>query len=233
MRKVILNILFCGCFIIPLVGSNIPVFAAAENQVEETQIENGEETDYDSIAVEEVVFPEEEVKKIEEEVEQLPLEMDKVDDTSTGSDQIASIGKYPTRKGVILVTKDKYKGLIPTGHAAIVWSSKSVIESTADGVKWGKNNWSSKKKTCYGVTVKTTTAKNDRGAANWCRNQIGKPYNYNYLNVKTRSKFYCSQLVWAAYKDKYGVDLNTSKFGKAIHPMELVESSKTRMIYKK
>lgn len=230
MRKTIFNVLFCGCFIIPLVGSNISTFAAVESQVEGIQIENDGETDLDSIAASEEVFLEEEVKQLEEEIEQLPLEMDKVD---TGVDQIASIGTYPTRKGVILVTKDKYKGLIPTGHAAIVWNSDYVIESTAEGVKRGKNNWNTKKKTCYGVSVKSTTINNDRGAANWCRDQIGKPYNYSYLNVKTRSKFYCSQLVWAAYKDKYGIDLNTSKFGKAIHPMELVETSKTKMIYKK
>lgn len=230
MRKVILNILFCGCFIIPLVGSNIPSFAAMESQVEETQAEVNEETDSDSIASEEEVFPEEEVKQLEEEIEKIPLEIDKMDEEG---DQIASIGSYPTRKGVILITKDKFKGLIPTGHAAIVWDKTKVIESLAKGVTWGKNNWNLKKKTCYGVSVKSTTINNDRGAANWCRNQIGKPYNYNYLNVNTRSKFYCSQLVWAAYKDKYGVNLNTSKFGKAIHPMELVETSKTRMIYKK
>ena len=33
-------------------------------------------------------------------------------------------GKYPVRKGTILVTSDAYKGLIPTGHAAMVWNEK-------------------------------------------------------------------------------------------------------------
>jgi len=32
---------------------------------------------------------------------------------------LQSIGTYPRRKGVILVTKDKFKGIIPTGHAAL------------------------------------------------------------------------------------------------------------------
>lgn len=224
MKKTIFNVLFCSCFIVTLVGSSIPVSAV-------------EETSSGFIAVEEV-FPEEEVKKLEEEVEGLPIETDKEDDLSigsisTGSSPSAVRGTYPTRKGVILVTKDKYKGLIPTGHAAIVWSDKSVIEAVYNEVKWGKNNWYSTKKTCYGLSVKGTTAKNDRGAANWCREQIGKPYNFNYLDVETRSKFYCSQLVWAAYKDRHGVNLNTSQFGKAVHPMELVKSSKTKMIYKK
>lgn len=230
MRKVIFNVLFCGSFIVPLVGSSIPSFAFMESQAEEIQVETNEDTGSDTIASDEEVFPEEEVKQLEEEIKQIRLEMDKVE---PGSDQIASIGNYPRRKGVILVTKDKLKGLIPTGHAAIVWDKDLVIESKIKGVQWGPNDWDSKKKTCYGVTVKTTTINNDRGAANWCRNQLGKDYNFNYYNVTTRSKFYCSQLVWAAYKDKYGVNLNTSKFGKAIHPMELVQSPKTKVIYKK
>lgn len=39
--------------------------------------------------------------------------------------------------------------------------------------------------------------------------------------------------VWAAFKDNYGIDLDTSDFGDAVHPMELVNSSKTYTIYKK
>lgn len=140
-------------------------------------------------------------------------------------------GKYPTRRGVILVTPDKYKGLIPTGHAAIVWSKNKVIESLSDGVGEHKNNWKSNKKKIYGVTVSCTTLAQDKKAAQWCKNQIGKPYNWNYLNVSTRNSFYCSQLVWAAYKDNFNIDLNTSSYGKAVHPMELVNSSRTSTIY--
>lgn len=51
------------------------------------------------------------------------------------------------------------------------------------------------------------------------------------LNVDTRSKFYCSQLVWAAYKDALGIDLNTSTYGAAVHPLELVNSTHTVTYY--
>ncbi|WP_349820066.1 hypothetical protein [Catenibacterium sp. RTP21428st1_D7_RTP21428_210409] len=54
-----------------------------------------------------------------------------------------------------------------------------------------------------------------------------------YYDVNTRSKFYCSQLVWAGFKDKYNVDLNTSQYGAAVHPLELVSSDKTMILYKK
>lgn len=102
------------------------------------------------------------------------------------------VGPYPTRRGVILVTPDAYKNLIPTGHAAIVWSDKKVIESLSDGVGMHKNNWKTKKKKIYGVTVSSTNTAQDRNVAVWCKKQIGKPYNWNYFDVKTRKKFYCS-----------------------------------------
>jgi len=141
--------------------------------------------------------------------------------------------QYPTRTGVILVTKDRYKNLIPTGHAAIVYSPKYVIESCKNGVTMGKNKWHKTKKTVWGVTVKETSDKQDRLAAEWCRRKIGKKYNFNYANIKTRKRFYCSQLVWASYKDNFNIDLNTKKYGQAIHPMELVYTDKTKTIYRK
>lgn len=97
----------------------------------------------------------------------------------------------------------------------------------------GPNDWNTSKTSCYGISVKGTTVDEDNEASNWCYRQLGKPYNYNYFNVSTRKKFYCSQLVWAAFKDNYGIDLDTSDFGDAVHPMELVNSSKTYTIYKK
>lgn len=140
-------------------------------------------------------------------------------------------GKYPTRKGAILVTPDAYKNLIPTGHAAIVVNSSTVVESVSNGVVYGKNNWKATKKKVYGVSVRSTTSKQDAQACDWCIRQRGKKYNINYFNVNTRSKFYCSQLVWAAFKDNFGINLNTSQFGNAIHPMELVNTSKTYTTY--
>lgn len=179
------------------------------------------------------VFPQEEVEQLLEEVTKVPIEMDSKGNLADGEITTRSMGNYPTRKGVILVTADAYKGLIPTGHAGIIYNSSTVIEATSNGVVKGKNNWNTSKKTCYGVSVRSTTSEQDRQAADWCFNQLNKPYNYNFLDTATRKKFYCSQLVWASFKDKYGIDLNTSAFGNAIHPLELVTSSKTTTIYEK
>ena len=140
---------------------------------------------------------------------------------------------YPTTKGRILVTGDAYKNLIPTGHAAIVYSQNRVVEALSNGVVTGKNNWNTSKNTCWGLYVTDVTEDQAKKVADWCYAQIGKPYNYNYFDVNTRSKFYCSQLVWAGFKDKYKVDLNTNQYGAAVHPLELVSSDKTMIIYKK
>ena len=57
--------------------------------------------------------------------------------------------------------------------------------------------------------------------------------------MSTRAKFYCSQLVWAAFLDNYNIDLNTMAFANStipsnpIHPMELVWTDETNLIYEK
>ena len=162
-----------------------------------------------------------------------PILPDKTSVANPGTAQPLRDGSYPRRPGVILVTPDKYKGLIPTGHAAIIWSSESVVESLAEGVVKRSNNWNNgDRNQVYGVTVRGTSVAQDNAASNWAYAQIGKPYNYNYYNTSTRSKFYCSQLVWAAFKDLYNIDLDTWRYGWAVHPMELVWTDRTGLVYR-
>lgn len=141
--------------------------------------------------------------------------------------------KYPIAKGFILVTKDKYKGAVPTGHAGIIYSEGTVIEAMPEGVVRKSNKWYSRYKTCYGAYVKNTSQAQKNKAANWANKQVGKPYNYNFYNPNTRKAFYCSQLVWAAYKDTLGINLeNAALCGNAIHPSELLMSSRVNVFYK-
>jgi len=110
-----------------------------------------------------------------------------------------------------------------------------VVESVQNGVVRGRNNWNTARTKVTGVWVIGTSQSQDNTAVNWAYNRIGKPYNYNFYNMSTRSKFYCSHLIWAAYKDNFSIDLNTSKYdilgGKAIAPTELISTSKTKTIY--
>ncbi len=157
-----------------------------------------------------------------------------VPDKGTNISTFATSGTYPTRKGVILATNtnDSLGGKTFVGHAAIIYNAQSVVEALHK-VSLGKNNWNTTKSKCWGVTVRGTTSAQDAAAANWCYRQIGKSYNYNFANVSTRNSFYCSQLVWASFKDLYGIDLNTSTLGVIVTPMELVNTNKTSVIYSK
>lgn len=157
---------------------------------------------------------------------------------------VAAYGTYPIRPGVILVTSDPYKYKdklpIPTGHAAIIWTKNTVIEALGEGVSRRRNNWSSTKSQAYGVTVRGTTVAQDNAASNWANRQVGKPYLWpsegngtGYFQVHRRDMFYCSHLVWAAFKDLDGINLDTAHFGRAIYPMELVWSDRTTLVYRK
>lgn len=186
-----------------------------------------------STATDQQIFPNEQVAALQEQASHLPVEADKTENRQFSFASTTKNSSYPTRSGVILVTNDKYKGLIPTGHAAIIYSYNTVIESLSCGVVAGPNNWNYSKQTCYGVTATGTSVTQDKNAAEWCYKQIGKPYNYNFINIWTRDRFYCSQLVWAAFYDNFRINLSTNALNIPIHPIELVISPHTNVIYKK
>lgn len=145
--------------------------------------------------------------------------------------KIGYIGYYPERKGVILVTNDRFGGIVSTGHAGIVYSTDVTVEAIDEGVKRLPNKWYIDKSQAFGLTVRGTTRAQDRAAAEWANKQVGKEYNFDFANVDRRDKFYCAHLVWAAFKDLYGIDLNLPYFKQAIHPMELAETDLTRLVY--
>lgn len=191
--------------------------------------ENTKDATIPTIEIDEI-FPEDEIMKSWEIASNLPVETDP-------KTLLRSVGTYPTRKGVILVTNDKFKGIIPTGHAAIIYSNSQVVEALTDGVKMGKNNWNTSKTTCIAVTTKGTTTTQDSSVADWCKAQVGKPYNWTFFGIEYTDSFYCSHLIYKGYKTKTGIDLNTSAYdaygGRAIHPSELVLTDKTTKIYEK
>lgn len=96
--------------------------------------------------------------------------------------------------------------------------------------------WVKKDKRVWQVGVKRTSVKQDWNAGWWAGNQVGKPYNSDFWNMKQIKSFYCSQLVWAAYYYTAGVDLdktdNNTWFGWAIHPGELIDNKETAILYR-
>ncbi|MCR3758871.1 hydrolase [Clostridium felsineum] len=141
-------------------------------------------------------------------------------------------GDYPTRKGVILVTRDSNTLGVHYGHAGIIWSASTTVESMPNGVGRYPNEWKTRYNSIKGLTTKNTTADQDAAAADWCSDQIGKPYNYNFFNINTRDKFYCSQLVWASYKDLYGMDIDPKRtIPSVIIPVDLPKQDTLDTIY--
>ena len=143
----------------------------------------------------------------------------------------ATKGKYPTRKGVILVTSTgKVANVV--GHTAIIYSSGFVVEALKSGVVISRNNWKTTKSNMAAVTVRNTTPKQDAKVSDWCKKQKSKKYNFDYYNTKTNKKYYCSQLIWAGYKNLLNIDLNTKAYDtdqkKAIGPYEFVRKSNSK-----
>ncbi|HVQ38518.1 MAG TPA: hypothetical protein VMS31_13350, partial [Pyrinomonadaceae bacterium] len=61
----------------------------------------------------------------------------------------------------------------------------------------------------------------------WVEDRKGKPYRWPIvmgLDTSDESRFYCSQLVWLAYKNVLNIDLDNDK-GVLIFPGDLYDSS--------
>jgi hypothetical protein len=146
------------------------------------------------------------------------------------------VGAYPTTKGKILATADWFAYLIPTGHAALVIDQSSAYTSLAQGVTIEPNNWYERHATAFGLDVTSTNATQEAKATDWCAQHLGKPYNFLFVFPQRTDAFYCSSLVWQAYLNTCGVNLDTSAWSllglNIVHPMELVDSPKTTVVYR-
>lgn len=124
------------------------------------------------------------------------------------------------------------------GHAAIVSNiARTTIESWpkvnspigVDGVQKYDNNWANISKSKLLRPVGANISQYEQ-AATYAENQVGKPYNWNFVNKKTTDSFYCSQLVWLAWLDA-GIDCEAGSFPNAvIAPADLVNSKNTYIV---
>ena len=157
------------------------------------------------------------------------------------SGDVAEAGKgtWSWRDGLICISDAKFSGVINHGHAGIVAAApyyQATIEANKEtGVAVFYGSWEKRSGQIWQVGVNTTSVAEDQKAAQWDAKQIGKPYNHDFYNVWTRKKFYCSQLVWAAYRDTSGnrADVSLNDYGAAIHPFELRDHPNTTIVYRK
>lgn len=128
-----------------------------------------------------------------------------------------------------------------TGHIAIVESISTgsngtryirIVEAIDVGVVRSvldDTRVDDKAVTIYRVKNATSSQKNS--AINFCISQLGDSYSLDLQKDTSSSEtdWYCSELVWAAYKNQ-GIDLETTDSLPGITPSEIKNSSKVNKI---
>ena len=169
--------------------------------------------------------------------------MEPVGDFKTGS---RSVGAWSWRDGVICVT-DSYASVsfFNNGHAGMMaiapyyYKTVEANPQRSDGTGgcveicdgYWETRFSNGRLVQVGVTE--TTVQQDHDAAVWACNQIGKPYKFWNNDMSRRDAFYCSHLIYAAYLDTCGVNLDTPAYACCIHPFEFLDNPKTTLIYER
>lgn len=128
------------------------------------------------------------------------------------------------------------------GHAAIVegvfWSSEKnqfyirVIEAISNGVRrgvWDEQRLADKSGTILRVTSANDSQRNQ--AVDFCISQLGKSYSLHTPkhSAATSESWYCSELVWAAYKNQ-AIELHNTPTAGEVFPADLYASNKTSII---
>lgn len=159
------------------------------------------------------------------------LELEKAIQIGQSSKMSRSSGSWSWQDGLICVTDSATMGFVH-GHAALIavapYYYATVESNPGKGVEIRYGSWDRRfsNNHVWQVGVRDTSLSQDRNAAQWAVNKLGRSYNYNFFYTSTRNSFYCSHLVWAAYLDTAGVDLD-GNIPSIIHPLELVTNGKT------
>lgn len=122
---------------------------------------------------------------------------------------------------------------ITYGHVGIYWTTKTTVEAPGSGKKsatfTAASRWVPKGAVKQYVT---TTQPNRDAAANYAYNYLrNHDYNPDFLNNKQTgihagAAYNCSQLVWIAYINSVGIDLD-SNGGNSVMPANIRDSSRT------
>ncbi|KFI65527.1 putative YycO [Bifidobacterium cuniculi] len=132
-----------------------------------------------------------------------------------------------TYKGDVFYSPVSTAG-ITHGHSGLYTSKTSIIEAPGPGKKVIDHSWREVKVAAKSQKqyVKTTQSKRD-AAVRQSRKYLGKPYNLNFnFNKRSGAAVNCSQLVWLAYKEGAGIDLD-SNGGTGVYPSDIMKSKWT------
>lgn len=150
------------------------------------------------------------------------------------------VGEWSWRDGVICVTDSYFEGIsfLNHGHAGIVaiapyyYQTVEALNST-EGVNFVSGHWRNRfEGRIYQCEVNATTVAQDAQAAalatTWA--QARKPYSLA-STLETTDSFYCSQLVYQAYRLGAGYTLPHS-LPRIITPADLLHQGGTSIIYR-
>ncbi len=164
--------------------------------------------------------------------------------TGTTCPSQATYSKYNllnvVKKGDIIYEANGGFGI--TGHIAIVEGIYTrsngtkyirIIEAIDVGVKRSiLDDTRVDDKAVTILRVDGATSTNINNAVSFCTSQLGKNYKLDLAKdtSKDEKDWYCSELVWAAYKNE-GIDIEVSGNGEpGITPHDILNSSKTKTI---
>ncbi|NMB03149.1 MAG: hypothetical protein GX978_01200 [Tissierellia bacterium] len=186
------------------------------------------------------VTPQEQIRieEIKNRANSAPVQGDfKLGSGSNSNFLRSSVGSWSWRDGVICIT-EATTFILNHGHAGLIaiapYYYATVEANPRAGVQIVYGEWASRfpDKQVWQVGVTNTTVYEDQLAATWACQQIGKPYGFP-IALGNREKFYCSQLVYAAYLEKCGVNLDTLAWVAWISPWEILDNSQVTLMYRK
>ncbi|MGG6359110.1 YiiX/YebB-like N1pC/P60 family cysteine hydrolase [Peribacillus frigoritolerans] len=220
------------CITTILLGSTISAQAADTETVQPSQKEIEKMLDD---AKKETEFAKKNWNKIaKEKIEEGKKEGNRKKSDSTLSTMATGTANFTT--GDLLVTMDSTYGSagFRYGHAAIVYTSNEyTIESydTTGVKKFAMTKWKpgGKIDTMIALWVKGATSTDYGQAKSYSGSQIGDPYNYSFWDSDRSDKFYCSQLLWKAWKYA-GFNVNGG-WDTLISPYDIVQDSDTTGYY--
>lgn len=219
-------------FCVLLAGSAITKPAYAKETVNEAPLSEEENDFYEYFHL-----SKDEIDKLTEDAfqyaDQAPLVNDKGQSASR-----TTVGTWSLRDGVICVSDAKL-GPVNYGHAGIVAAAPyydQTIEALnpSDGVQAVYGIWpyreDMKGRRIYQCGVTATSVEQDQQAAITASQWIGKPYDVK-STLTTTDTFYCSQLVYQAYRLGAGYTLPHST-PLVIFPADLLHGGATELIYR-
>jgi hypothetical protein len=116
------------------------------------------------------------------------------------------------------------------GHVGIHVGNEEVVEARREGVQiYGIETWDYPHRENVYILRVDAPAEIKNAAVSFVKTQVGKPYDGNWKQKDSDSNspsWYCSELVWAAYKNQ-GIDIEHDPDKKAVIPYEILDDGDT------